>query len=89
MATPTEVLLFRLGVTGQAVRKNCLRSKEEMSRSKKKVPLTKAAPHTKNHGYADALRIGSLTELEKQWLYWREPSRRDAERARPWNTYKG
>ena len=59
-----------------------------MSRSKK-VPLTKAAPVTKSHGSADALRIGSLTELEKQWLYWREPARRDAERARPWNTYKG
>ena len=88
MATPAEVLRFRLGVTGQAVRKNCLRRKEEMSRSKK-VPLTKAAPVTKSHGYADALRIGSLTELEKQWLYWREPARRDAERARPWNTYKG
>ena len=54
----------------------------------KKTPPIKAAPVTQSHGYADALRIGSLTELEKQWLYWREPSRRDAERARPWNTYR-
>ena len=59
-----------------------------MSKSKK-ISLAKAATVTKAHGYAEALRIGSLTELEKQWLYWREPSRRDAERARPWNTYKG
>ena len=59
-----------------------------MARSKK-ISLTKAAPVTKSHGYADALRIGSLTELEKQWLYWREPSRRNAERARPGNTYRG
>ena len=62
--------------------------KEEMARRKKAPPI-KAAPVTQSHGYADALRIGSLTELEKQWLYWRAPSRRDAERARPWNTYKG
>lgn len=47
------------------------------------------APITKPHGYADAMRIGNLTELEKKWLYWREPARREAERARPWNTYKG
>ena len=59
-----------------------------MSRSKK-VPLTKAAPVTKSHGYADALRISSLTELEKQWLYWRAAARREAERAKPWNTHKG
>ena len=59
-----------------------------MSKSKK-ISLAKGATVTKSHGYADTLRIGSLTELEKQWLYWREPSRRDAERARPWNTYKG
>ena len=59
-----------------------------MARSKK-TPPTKAAPVTKSHGYADALRIGSLTEMEKQWLYWREPSRRDGERARPWAAYKG
>ena len=59
-----------------------------MPRSKK-PPQGKATPVTKPHGYADALRIGSLTELEKQWLYWREPARRDAERARPWNTFKG
>ena len=59
-----------------------------MPRSKK-TPQGKATPVTKSYGYADALRIGSLTELEKQWLYWREPARRDAERARPWNTYKG
>ena len=59
-----------------------------MARSKKAPPI-KAAPVTHSHGYADALRIGSLTELEKQWLYWREPSRRDAERARPWAAYKG
>ena len=59
-----------------------------MSRSKKTPPI-KALPPTQAHRYANALRIGSLTELEKQWLYWREPSRRDAERTRPWNTYKG
>ena len=59
-----------------------------MARSKKPPP-TKAAPVTKSHGYADALRIGSLTEMEKQWLFWREPTRRDSERARPWNTFKG
>ena len=59
-----------------------------MSRSKK-APFVKAAAVTRSHGYADALRIGSLTELEKQWLYWREPARRDAERARPWAAYKG
>ena len=33
----------------------------------KKTQLIKAAPVTQSHGYADALRIGSLTELEKQW----------------------
>jgi len=59
-----------------------------MSRSEK-VRFVKAGPVTRSHGYADALRIGSLTELEKQWLYWREPARLNAERARPWNTYKG
>ena len=56
---------------------------------RKKTPLFKAAPVTKSHGYAEALRIGSLTEFEKQWLYWREPARRDAKRARPWASYKG
>ena len=56
---------------------------------RKKTPQIKAAPVTHSHGYADALRIGSLTELEKQWLYWREPARRDAERARPLAAYKG
>ena len=59
-----------------------------MSRSKKTPPI-KAATVNQLYGYADALRIGSLTELEKQWLYWREPARRDAERARPWAAYKG
>ena len=59
-----------------------------MARSKK-TPPTKAGPVTKSHGYADALRIGSLTEMEKQWLFWREPTRREAERAKPWDTHKG
>ena len=59
-----------------------------MARSQKTLPI-KAATVTQSYGYADALRIGSLTELEKQWLYWREPARRDAERARPWAAYKG
>ena len=59
-----------------------------MSRSKKTPPI-KAATVTQSHGYPDALRIGSLTELEQQWLYWREPARRDAERAKPWAAYKG
>ena len=59
-----------------------------MARSQKTQPI-KSATVTQSHGYADALRIGSLTELEKQWLYWREPARRDAERARPWAAYKG
>jgi len=27
--------------------------------------------------------------MEKQWLYWREAARREAERAKPWNTHKG
>ena len=62
---------------------------KERDGKKKKSPPIKAATVTHSHGYADALRIGSLTELEKQWLYWREPARRDAERARPWAAYKG
>jgi hypothetical protein len=56
---------------------------------REKISLGKAAPVTKSHGYADAMRIGGLTEMEKQWLFWREPTRREAERARPWNTHKG
>ena len=56
---------------------------------RKKAPPIKAAPVTHSHGYANALRIGSLTELEKQWLYWRAAARREAERAKPWNTHKG
>ena len=59
-----------------------------MSKSKK-VSLGKVATVTKPHGYADAMRIGSLTEMEKQWLFWREATRREAERAKPWNTHKG
>tara|TARA_B100001939_G_scaffold50893_1_gene40122 strand:+ start:1814 stop:2017 length:204 start_codon:yes stop_codon:yes gene_type:complete len=49
-----------------------------VARNKKTSPI-KAATVTHSHGYADALRIGSLYELEKQWLYWREPARREAE----------
>ena len=59
-----------------------------MSKSKK-ISLGTAATVTKSHGYADAMRIGSLTELEKQWLFWREATRREAERAKSWNTHKG
>ena len=55
----------------------------------KTISLGKAATVTKSHGYADAMRIGSLTELEKQRLYWRELSRRVAERPGPWAAYKG
>ena len=29
------------------------------------------------------MRHGYLTEMEKQWLYWREAARREAERAKP------
>ena len=35
------------------------------------------------------MRHGYLTEMEKQWLYWREAARREAERAKPWNIHKG
>lgn len=35
------------------------------------------------------MRHGYLTEMEMQWLYWREAARTEAERAQPWNTYKG
>ena len=42
-----------------------------------------------SYGYEDAMRHGYLTEMEKQWLYWRAAARREAERAKPWNIHKG
>ena len=51
--------------------------------------LGKPKPVTKSYGYEDAMQHGYLTEMEKQWLYWREAARREAERAKPWNTHKG
>ena len=51
--------------------------------------LGKPKPVTSSYGYEDAMRHGYLTEMEKQWLYWREAARREAERAKPWNTDKG
>ena len=51
--------------------------------------LGKPKPVTSSYGYEDAMRHGYLTEMEKQWLYWREAARREAERAKPWNTHKG
>ena len=51
--------------------------------------LGKPKPVTKSYGYADAMRHGYLTEMEMQWLYWREAARTEAERAQPWNTWKG
>ena len=59
-----------------------------MSKSKK-ILLGKAATVAKSHGYADAMRIGRLTEMEKQWLFCREATRREAEPAKPSNTHKG
>ena len=51
--------------------------------------LGKPKTITSSYGYEDAMRHGYLTEMEKQWLYWREAVRREAERAKPWNTHKG
>ena len=51
--------------------------------------LGKQKPVSNSYGYEDAMRHGHLTEMEKQWLYWHEAARREAERAKPWNTHKG
>ena len=51
--------------------------------------LGKPKPVTSSYGYEDAMRHGYLTEMERQWLYWREAARREAERAKPWNIHKG
>jgi len=51
--------------------------------------LGKPTPVSSSFGYEDALRDASPTEMEKQWLYWRAAARREAERAKPWNTHKG
>ena len=53
-------------------------------------PLVRQADtRQSSFGYEDAMRHGYLTEMEKQWLYWRAAARREAERAKPWNTHKG
>ena len=51
--------------------------------------LGKPKPVSSSYGYEDGMRHGYLTEMEKQWLYWRSAARGEAERAKPWNTHKG
>ena len=65
------------------------RNREEQMFKRTGPALGKTTPVTSSYGYEDAMRHGYLTEMEQQWLYWREAARREAERAKPWNIHKG
>ena len=56
--------------------------REKSQCSKEQTLVGKPKPVSSSYGYEDAMRHGYLTEMEKQWLYWREAARREAERAK-------